>query len=116
MRWYSAVMGSGIVFAGPQEYVPVFVAATMILLLDSPRTRCVLGPFASGLERGLIEFDILHGRSRVASMVHPPMYMTSGLQMISTRTPASHDANDAQPKAAAQRRDGSDDAERRSSC
>jgi hypothetical protein len=50
--WFSAVMGCGVVFAGVQEYLPVFVAATLLLLANAPTPRRVLGPFATEFERG----------------------------------------------------------------
>jgi hypothetical protein len=49
-RWYSAVMGCGVCFAGVQEYLPMIVAATLLLVANAPTPRRVLGPFAPGFE------------------------------------------------------------------
>jgi hypothetical protein len=54
--WFSTVMGCGVVFAGVQEYLPVFVAATLLLLANAPTPRRVLGPFASEFERGTYRY------------------------------------------------------------
>jgi len=55
IHWFSTVMGAGMVFAGPHEYLPVFVAATFVLVLAAPRSARVLGPLAAGLKSGAVE-------------------------------------------------------------
>jgi hypothetical protein len=56
-RWYGTVGGSGSIFAGPQEYLPIFIVAALILLTSSPSRRNVLGRFTEDFESGRIKLD-----------------------------------------------------------
>lgn len=58
MKWFSFAIGCGIDFAGPHEYLPVFVASTILLLSNPPTTSRILGPFAPNFRRGTLDFAI----------------------------------------------------------
>ncbi len=47
--WSSSVMGSGLVFAAPHEYLPVLIASIAALLSLLPTADNLLGPFATAL-------------------------------------------------------------------
>lgn len=52
------ISGTDKCFAGPHEYLPVFVISTILLLLAWPSTRHVLGPLAPRFEHDLLEFTV----------------------------------------------------------
>lgn len=54
VRGWGSVMPPSITFSSPEEYMPVFVAATMILLLNAPTEATLLGPRIRAFRGGIV--------------------------------------------------------------